>query len=64
MITHRTPAQIPEMDAIRRCDTLRELPPAKDDLTPGGFFIMLGVAALAGIVIWALLVLLFSVVTP
>jgi hypothetical protein len=71
MITHRTPAQIPEMDAIHRCDTLRELPtrvPSNEFLEmqqePGRLFVMLFWAAVSGVVLWALLVALFSVVTP
>ena len=66
-MTARTHRQMPEMEALRRCDTLRELPKGgmtDDNPSPGGFFLMLGVAALAGLAAWAMLVVLFSVVTP
>jgi hypothetical protein len=72
MTTYRTYRQIAEMDAIRRSDTLRQCPrlPSAEfvemsnaEPTPGGFFLMLGLACVVGLGVWALLVILFSVVT-
>lgn len=67
----RTHRQMPEMEALKRSDTLRELPtrvPSDEFVemqkAPGGFFVMMFWTIGASLMLWALLVMLFSVVTP